>query len=200
MTQFSQPLDRRDRCHAAATTVIMMAKLTQGSLPETRVTTKRQGEWQTNSDSARRTEALGAALGALLAPGDVICLSGALGAGKTVFSRGIGAGWGATVPLTSPTYNLAHEHERPADMARLYHLDCYRLDGAREAELLGVHEILEDYVIVIFEWPERVLDILPDEHLWIDFSLREDDGRDLRFSAIGARHLTRLNELRRALG
>lgn len=178
----------------------MIAKLKQRSLPVNRMTAARQGDWHTASASARRTEALGASLGALLAPGDVICLSGALGAGKTVFSRGIGAGWGATVPLTSPTYNLVHEHEGSANTARLYHLDCYRLDGAREAELLGVHEILEGSVIVIFEWPERVLDILPDKHLWIDFTLREDDGRDLRFSAIGARHAALLDQLRRALG
>lgn len=177
-----------------------MGKLTQGRLPVKRMTAARRGEWQITSASARRTEAIGAALGALLAPGDVICLSGALGAGKTVFSRGIGAGWGATVPLTSPTYNLVHEHERPANTARLYHLDCYRLDGAREAELLGVHEILEDSAIVIFEWPERVLDILPEEHLWIDFTLREDDARDLHCSAIGARHAALLDQLRQALG
>ena len=177
-----------------------MAKLTQGSLPETRVTTKRQGEWRITSASARRTFALGAALGALLAPGDVICLSGALGAGKTVFSRGIGAGWGASVPLTSPTYNLVHEHERPADKARLFHLDFYRISGAREAETLGIYEIVEGCDIVIFEWPQRVLDILPDQRLWIDFMLRDDDERALQFVAHGARHAALLNDLRRSPG
>ena len=91
-------------------------------------------EWLQICETAERTASLGAALGRLLTPGDVLCLSGELGAGKTVFSRGIGAGWGATVPLTSPTYNLAHEHERQQDRARLYHLDFYRISCAREAE------------------------------------------------------------------
>ena len=158
------------------------------------------GEVHMSSATAQRTEALGAALGGLLAPGDVICLSGELGAGKTVFSRGIGAGWGATLPLSSPTYNLVHEHERGADSARLYHLDFYRISGPREAETLGIYEILEGGDIVIFEWPERVLEILPAEHLWIDIMMREDDGRDLHFSAQGERHAALLNELRQALG
>ena len=171
----------------------------QGILPETRVTTVRHFELHAKSDTAQRTEALGAALGRLLAPGDVICLSGELGAGKTVFSRGIGAGWGATMPLSSPTYNLAHEHDRHTDRARLYHLDFYRISGAREAETLGVYEILDSGDIVIFEWPERVLKILPAEHLWINIIMRNDDGRDLHFSARGERHAALLNGLRQEM-
>ena len=143
---------------------------------------------------------MGAALGELLAPGDVICLSGELGAGKTVFSRGIGAGWGAAVPLSSPTYNLVHEHDRPDDRARLYHLDFYRISAAREAETLGVYEILDSRDIVILEWPERLLDILPAERLWIDIVMREDDGRDLHLTAQGERHAALLDDLRQALG
>ena len=134
-------------------------------------------------------------------PSDVICLSGELGAGKTVFSRGIGAGWGATVPLTSPTYNLAHEHERLKDRARLHHLDFYRISGPREAETLGIHEILEGGDIVILEWPERILELLPAEHLWIDIEMREDDEeRALKFAARGERHSALLTDLRLALG
>ena len=148
----------------------------------------RQSELQTTSESARHTEALGRALGELLASGDVICLSGELGAGKTVFSRGLGAGWGASPPLTSPTYNLAHEHRRPNDPTRLQHLDFYRVDGARDAESLGVHDMLDSGDILIFEWPERVRDILPDERLWIDIVARGDDERDLLFAAQGERY------------
>lgn len=137
-----------------------------------------------------RTEAIGAALGALSAPGDFICLSGELGAGKTVLSRGIGAGWGATPPLSSPTYNLVHEHKRPADNRRLYHLDFYRIEGAREAETLGIDDILDSGDIVIFEWPERILEMLPAERLWIDITMRDDDVRVLDFVARGERYRT----------
>ena len=82
-----------------------------------------------------------AALGKLLQAGDLICLSGQLGAGKTVFSRGIGGGWGAIPPLSSPTYNLAHEHRRAQDETRLLHIDLYRIDGPADAETLGLDDI-----------------------------------------------------------
>lgn len=157
-------------------------------------------EWLQICESADRATALGAALGRLLRPGDVICLSGQLGAGKTVFSRGVGAGWGATVPLTSPTYNLAHEHERPNDKARLYHLDFYRIRGPRDAETLGIHEILESGDIVLIEWPERILEFLPAERMWIDIMIREDEARVLTFAARGERHCALLADLRMDLG
>ena len=142
-----------------------------------------------------RTEAIGAALGALLAPGDVICLSGELGAGKTVFSRGIGAGWGASVPLSSPTYNLAHEHHRPADDSRLYHLDFYRICSARDAETVAIDDILDSGDVVIFEWPERILELLPVERLWINFTMRQDFTRDLEFVARGERYRALIDAL-----
>ena len=156
-------------------------------------------EWLLICESAERTKALGAALGRLLTPGAVICLSGELGAGKTVFSRGIGAGWGATVPLTSPTYNLAHEHERKQDKTLLFHIDFYRIRGPRDAETLGIHEILEGGDIVLFEWPERIPEFLPAEHMWIDFMICEDEERALTFAARGERHGALLAELRRSL-
>lgn len=137
------------------------------------------------SGGPRRTEALGAALGCCLEPGDVVCVSGQLGAGKTVFSRGIGIGWGATPPLTSPTYNLAHEHGRARDDRRLFHLDLYRISGAREAESLGLDDILADDRIVIMEWPERILESLPAERLWIDIEIAGGRVRTLRFEARG---------------
>lgn len=142
-----------------------------------------------------RTEAIGAALGALLAPGDVVCLSGELGAGKTVFSRGIGAGWGASLPLSSPTYNLVHEHARPADDTRLYHLDFYRIEDAREAETLAIDDILDSGDVFIFEWPERILEMLPAERLWIDITMRQDDARDLEFVARGERYRALIDAL-----
>lgn len=158
--------------------------------------TAEQSLRQLISQTAQRTEAIGAALGQRLTSGDVICLSGELGAGKTVFSRGIGAGWGAAVPLTSPTYNLAHEHERPVDGARLYHLDFYRVSGAREAETLGFDEILDSGAVVILEWPQRILDALPAEHLWIDITMRQDEAREIDFDARGERYQALIHELR----
>ncbi|MYE25718.1 MAG: tRNA (adenosine(37)-N6)-threonylcarbamoyltransferase complex ATPase subunit type 1 TsaE [Chloroflexi bacterium] len=164
----------------------------QANLP---MTVARQCERHITSRTAMRTEAIGAALGAFLAPGDVVCLSGELGAGKTAFSRGIGAGWGASAPLSSPTYNLVHERGRSADNTRLYHLDFYRVSGARDAETLGIDDILDSGNVVIFEWPERILDLLPAERLWIDFTVRQDDTRVLEFVARGDRYRSLIDAL-----
>ena len=163
--------------------------------PNLSMTDSRKCERHITSGTALRTEAIGAALGVLLAPGHVLCLSGELGAGKTVLSRGIGAGWGATVPLSSPTYNLVHEHERFADGARLYHIDFYRISGAREAETLGIEDILDSGDVVICEWPERILDLLPAERLWIDITMRPNDTRGLGFIARGERYRTLVDAL-----
>ncbi len=163
------------------------------------MTAIRQRQLQLHSDNPERTEALGALLGGLLCPGDVICLAGQLGAGKTVFSRGIGAGWGATIPLSSPSYNLVHEHERERDSVRLYHLDLYRIEGAREADSLGIDDILDSEGIVIIEWCQRLESRLPSEHLWLDLLLSEREGRLLTFEASGQRHANLLAAFERAI-
>lgn len=151
------------------------------------------------SVSTADTEAVGAALGRLLKPGAVICLSGALGAGKTVFSRGIGAGWGAVPALTSPTYNLVHEHRRARDEGRLAHIDLYRINRGGEADTLGLDDLLDGEYILIMEWPERIRESLPRTHLWIDIDVVDDEGRELVFRAQGQRYAALVDALRRGL-
>ncbi len=141
------------------------------------------------SHSAEQTRRLGARLGKLLQPGDVICLAGDMGAGKTVFTKGVGLGWGAKVPVTSPTYNLVHQHSREQDTIRLYHLDCYRLMSANDADTIGLDDILDDTEgIVVFEWPERIKDALPNERLWIDLRVIEPTRRNFVFQGQGQRY------------
>lgn len=131
---------------------------------------------------------MGARLGGLLQAGDVICLSGDMGAGKTVFAAGIGAGWGSRQPLTSPTYSLVHQHIRDADDQRLHHLDCYRLEDAAEAEGIGLDDILDGEGPVVMEWPERIQDVLPEDRLWVELRILEVTRRNLIFNAQGRRH------------
>ncbi|MCS7071697.1 MAG: tRNA (adenosine(37)-N6)-threonylcarbamoyltransferase complex ATPase subunit type 1 TsaE, partial [Anaerolinea sp.] len=97
----------------------------------------KEGELDIISSSPEQTQRLGMRLGTLLRPGDLVCLSGDLGAGKTIFAAGIGLGWGAIPPLTSPTFNLVHIHTRRQDAQRLYHLDCYRLHGPEDIDSIG---------------------------------------------------------------
>ena len=158
----------------------------------------REGELDIISHSAEQTRRLGVRLGTLLQAGDVICLSGDLGAGKTAFAAGIGAGWGAKTPITSPTFNLVHEHEREADSQRLFHLDCYRLHGAREADTVGLDDILSGRGPVIVEWPEHIESVLPRERLWIELRVIEPTRRNFIFEAIGKRYETLLDHFRNA--
>lgn len=148
------------------------------------------------SHSAEQTERLGARLGSLLQPGDVICLSGDMGAGKTVFTKGIGKGWGATSAITSPTFNLVHSHKRDQDAQQLYHLDCYRLESADETETIGLDDILDEQGTVVFEWPERIEAALPEDRLWIDLFVIESTRRNVVFEGCGDRYIELIAEFR----
>lgn len=148
------------------------------------------------SHSADQTRRMGARLGKLLRPGDVICLSGDMGAGKTVFVAGVGQGWGAIHTVTSPTYNLVHEHRRKEDRIRLYHLDCYRLERPSDADSIGLDDILEGDGIAIFEWPERIEKLLPSKRLWINFRVLDENRRNLIFQGNSPRYTDLISQFR----
>ena len=156
---------------------------------------------QITSKSEAETEQIGALLGALLQSGDLILLSGDLGAGKTVLSRGVGRGWGTHVRVTSPTFTLVNEYPRERDNLILYHLDCYRLSG--EAELADEFELestgLPDFLlsehVVLIEWAERVAPYLPAERLLVQLADVSEHVRRLTLTAVGERASQLLNAL-----
>lgn len=155
------------------------------------------------SHSPEQTARLGTRLGELAQSGDVIALSGGLGAGKTAFAIGFGAGWETQEPVSSPTFVFVHEHRRSTDVVRLYHVDCYRLNSEADAESVGLSDMLVDTAVVLLEWPERVETLLPTERLWISFILLPDTPtrRLLRFEATGSRYLTLMDTFKqRAFG
>ncbi|MBU0704451.1 MAG: tRNA (adenosine(37)-N6)-threonylcarbamoyltransferase complex ATPase subunit type 1 TsaE [Chloroflexi bacterium] len=150
------------------------------------------------SRSPDQTQRLGARLGALLQGGDVICMEGTLGSGKTCLAQGIGRGWGIGQTLISPTFVLVREYPRPDKPTRLYHIDLYRISGAEEALGLGMDEFLGDArAICIVEWAERVRFLMPPEHLWIRLDFADQTRRALYFTAQGERHTALLHEFRR---
>lgn len=149
------------------------------------------------SHSVEQTYRLGYRLGEMLRSGDVICLSGSLGAGKTAFARGVGRGWGAVPDVTSPTFTLVHEHTRERDDLRLYHVDSYRLSGPDDALTFGFEEMLIDEHPVLLEWPERVEDMLPADRLTINFVFDEADRRHLIFDAAGEHYEQFLEDFRK---
>ena len=100
------------------------------------------------------TDTFGRCLAARLVPGDVVLLSGDLGAGKTALARGILAGLGHVGEVPSPTFTLVQSYEVPGVRLPVWHVDLYRLEDPDEVEELGLDEILADGALVI-EWPER---------------------------------------------
>lgn len=141
-----------------------------------------------HSQSVNQTELIGEALGRCLLPGDVVCLSGDLGAGKTALTRGIGRGWGAVEAVTSPTFTLVHEHQRPQDGATLYHIDCYRLESGGDAWTIGLDDMMHGDGVLVLEWPENVQDVLPVERLWITLEIAGESKRQIGWQASGVRY------------
>lgn len=137
------------------------------------------------SRSPEQTRRVGMRLGTLLKPGDVICLVGDLGAGKTTLVQGLAAGWGSLDPVSSPTFVLLNVYRR-ADGQCLYHLDAYRISGAAEAEELDLDAYLEKGPLIV-EWAERIRPALPSDHLWTTLTWVDDSQRDLVFSPHGFR-------------
>ena len=110
---------------------------------------------------AAATDAAGRAFAPLLLPGDVIALSGDLGAGKTSFARGLLAALGLTEEAPSPSYAIVIPYDPPQVRLPVWHVDLYRLDDPEEAMELGLDDALLDGVLLI-EWPERLGWLWPD--------------------------------------
>ena len=125
------------------------------------------------------TERLGRAVGERLQAGDVVVLSGPLGAGKTVLARGIGAGLGVRGPVTSPTFVIAREHPAlPGGRGvPLVHVDAYRLGGLAELDDLDLDTDLLAAAVVV-EWGEGLAERLTDEYLLIRLHRRAADACD----------------------
>src|SRR5512142_1895884 len=125
------------------------------------------------SRSPEQTRRLGMRLGALLHTGDLICLQGELGAGKTTLVQGVAQGWGAMDSVSSPTFVLVNAYRRP-DSLQLFHLDAYRIDSPQEAEELDLDALLQQGPLIV-EWAERVEPILPEERLWAWLEYESDE-------------------------
>ncbi len=120
---------------------------------------------------------MGAALAPLLVPGDVVSLSGDLGAGKTVFVQGLAAALGVAAQVTSPTFTIVHEYQ---GRYTILHVDVYRLSSFQEVLDLGFEELLDPSAVMLVEWGEAVAPLLPRRHLTVDLRRDGIDDEDLR--------------------
>lgn len=124
--------------------------------------------------SADETRGLGRRLAGLLRPGDVVVLSGGLGAGKTTLAQGIGAGLGVRGDVTSPTFVISRVHPSLVGGPPLVHVDAYRLHGGGELDDLDLDETLEVAVTVV-EWGDGLADSLSADRLRVHLTRRRGD-------------------------
>lgn len=150
-------------------------------------------------DTVEATHRFGVELGSRLRAGDLIILSGSLGAGKTTLTKGIAAGMGVTGRVTSPTFVIARVHRPAPDAGRgatvpLVHVDAYRLTGTVELDDLDLDTDL-DAAAVVVEWGEGVAEQLSSQRLLVELARLPDDTRTATLTPIGDDWLQRLPEI-----
>lgn len=110
-------------------------------------------------------------------PGDIYCLIGNLGVGKTVFSKGFAEGLGITEPITSPTFTIVQEYDGAKP---LYHFDMYRIEDPDELEMIGYEDYFYGQGVCLVEWANNVEDVIPKEATWIYIEKDLEQGFDYR--------------------
>lgn len=146
--------------------------------------------------SVEETRIIGASLAPTLLPGDVISLTGDLGAGKTALVQGIAAASGVEARVTSPSFTIVHEYN---GRYPFIHIDVYRLNSFQEVIDLGFEEFLDPEAVVLVEWGDAIAPLLPRRHLEVE--LRQGDGEDpnerfILFRPHGQEWIRKIQEMR----
>lgn len=142
------------------------------------------GDWEKflgkvySSNSPQETKTLGEELGNILTPGGVIALVGELGAGKTVFTKGVASGLGVKQEVVSPSFQVARFY---LGRLPLCHLDFYRLEDS-DRSVLGLDDYLLDDGVTIIEWAERITQFVPADSLAVHITCRGESLRKIEFS------------------
>ncbi|MBC7327699.1 tRNA (adenosine(37)-N6)-threonylcarbamoyltransferase complex ATPase subunit type 1 TsaE [bacterium] len=144
------------------------------------------------SDSPQFTRSLGKLIGLYAEAGDIICLEGELGAGKTCLVSGIAEGLGINEGIFSPSFIIVAVHRGKLP---LFHIDLYRLEEGEITEL-GLEDYLYDEGVCAIEWAEKAKPLIFSDHLWVNISYQGNDKRLLTFQSRGNRYDKLLEELR----
>ncbi|MBR5098317.1 MAG: tRNA (adenosine(37)-N6)-threonylcarbamoyltransferase complex ATPase subunit type 1 TsaE [Spirochaetales bacterium] len=124
--------------------------------------------------TAQDMEELGRSIGETCAPGCVISLRGSLGAGKTVFAKGVARSLGIQEAIVSPTFTLVQEYEGRIPM---YHMDLYRITSEEDFQMIGGEDLLYSDGVCLIEWSEIINYLLPNGTLCVDIKVNEDQSR-----------------------
>lgn len=152
------------------------------------------------SHSPEQTRRVGWRLGQHARAGDLFLLSGTFGAGKTALTQGLAAGLAIAGRVTSPSFTLVNEYDGrtvAGEPVRLYHVDLYRLETSAEVDSVGLEDLLADPAgVCAIEWPDRLGELTPREHLLIALEMVSETKRRLAFAPVGARYAALLAEVR----
>ncbi len=129
------------------------------------------------SHSAEETFAFGEKLGREAQAGEIYCLEGDLGVGKTVFTQGFAQGLGVDDYVNSPTFNIVKEYD---GRLRLYHFDVYRIGDPSEMDEIGYEEYFFGQGVCIVEWPSQIPELIPPEARWVRIEKDLEQGFDYR--------------------
>lgn len=133
---------------------------------------------------AKETFELGKQLGETAQPGQVFCLTGDLGAGKTVFTQGFAKGLGIDAPVSSPTFTIVKEYQE--GRLALFHFDVYRIGDLSEMDEIGCEEYFYSDGVCLVEWGDMIKELLPPHTVYITIQKSPDQGFDYRRITIGA--------------
>ena len=128
--------------------------------------------------SPQETFALGQRMGREARPGQVICLNGDLGVGKTVFTQGFAEGLGIGEPVNSPTFTILQQYEE--GRLPLYHFDVYRIGDVSEMDEIGYEDCFYADGVSLIEWPTKIREILPAQVTWVEIEKDLEKGFDYR--------------------
>lgn len=131
-----------------------------------------------DTNTPEATYEIGRKLGEEAKPGQIYCLDGDLGVGKTVFTQGFARGLGISEPVNSPTFTILQEYED--GRLPLYHFDVYRIGDVEEMEEIGYEDCFFGEGVCLIEWAKLITEIIPDTAIWITIEKDPEKGMDYR--------------------
>jgi tRNA threonylcarbamoyladenosine biosynthesis protein TsaE len=152
--------------------------------------------WRRYAASADDTRVAGEAFASLLRPGDIVLLSGPLGAGKTTFTQGVGRGLGVHERVTSPTFTIVRQHEcvNEFGITTLHHADVYRVGSLGEVDDLALGELVEEEAVAVVEWGEIASPLFGRDVISVSFDIEESEGRTIEVDGALSGREVLLNE------
>jgi len=144
--------------------------------------------WTRRAERVQDTQRAGEEFAAVLEPGDVVLLTGQLGAGKTAFVQGLGAGLGVRERVTSPTFTVVRQHRchARATITTLHHADVYRTRDVTEIVDLALGELVEENAVAVVEWGEMATSVFGDDVITVSLDVEPDESRVITVAGAAA--------------